>query len=188
VSTRLPAESRAQAQRCWSSGVAVHQQALLRSARLLGVGKVLPGGPVRDRWLWDETLSHGRFLHKNPEDPSEVPGGFLSDLNPVSRGRSSGYRFGGSWGPPAPTSRQALPLPGQGPAMSGGERGWGKWGCGGGQRGCGSAELPPPARTPCAWSATPLSTAPSSPPVPSTSSSLRGWATSPWIPTARRGR
>lgn len=28
--------------------------------------------------------SHCRFLHKNPEDPSEVPGGFLSDLNPVS--------------------------------------------------------------------------------------------------------
>ena len=24
------------------------------------------------------------FLHKNPEDPSEVPGGFLSDLNPDS--------------------------------------------------------------------------------------------------------
>lgn len=28
-----------------------------------------------------------RFQHKNPEDPAEVPGGFLSDLNPV-----------GSWG------------------------------------------------------------------------------------------
>ena len=25
-----------------------------------------------------------RFLHKNPQDPSEVPGGFLSDINPVS--------------------------------------------------------------------------------------------------------
>lgn len=24
-----------------------------------------------------------RFQHKNPEDPAEVPGGFLSDLNPV---------------------------------------------------------------------------------------------------------
>lgn len=24
-----------------------------------------------------------RFQHKNPEDPVEVPGGFLSDLNPV---------------------------------------------------------------------------------------------------------
>lgn len=25
-----------------------------------------------------------RFLHKNPEDTSEVPNGFLSDINPVS--------------------------------------------------------------------------------------------------------
>lgn len=25
-----------------------------------------------------------RFLHKNPEDSSEVPGGFLTDINPVS--------------------------------------------------------------------------------------------------------
>lgn len=25
-----------------------------------------------------------RFLHKHPEDPSEVPNGFLSDINPVS--------------------------------------------------------------------------------------------------------
>ena len=25
-----------------------------------------------------------RFLHKNPEDPSEVPDGFVSDINPVS--------------------------------------------------------------------------------------------------------
>ena len=24
-----------------------------------------------------------RFLHKNPEDPSEVPGGFITDINPV---------------------------------------------------------------------------------------------------------
>ena len=24
-----------------------------------------------------------RFQHKNPEDPAEVPGGLLSDLNPV---------------------------------------------------------------------------------------------------------
>lgn len=24
------------------------------------------------------------FLHKNPEDTSEVPNGFLSDINPVS--------------------------------------------------------------------------------------------------------
>uniref|UniRef100_A0A663LV94 glutamine--tRNA ligase n=1 Tax=Athene cunicularia TaxID=194338 RepID=A0A663LV94_ATHCN len=38
---------------------------------------LLPGG-------FGMTLSRGRFLHKNPEDPSEVPGGFLSDLNPDS--------------------------------------------------------------------------------------------------------
>lgn len=25
-----------------------------------------------------------RFLHKNPEDPSEVPGGFITDINPDS--------------------------------------------------------------------------------------------------------
>lgn len=25
-----------------------------------------------------------RFMHKHPEDPSEVPNGFLSDINPVS--------------------------------------------------------------------------------------------------------
>jgi hypothetical protein len=23
------------------------------------------------------------FLHPNPDDPKEVPGGFLSDINPV---------------------------------------------------------------------------------------------------------
>lgn len=28
-----------------------------------------------------------RFQHKNPEDPAEVPGGFLSDLNPVGSWR-----------------------------------------------------------------------------------------------------
>lgn len=27
------------------------------------------------------------FMHKHPEDPSEVPGGFLSDINPVSTGK-----------------------------------------------------------------------------------------------------
>ena len=26
----------------------------------------------------------GSFLHKNPEDPTEVPNGFVSDINPVS--------------------------------------------------------------------------------------------------------
>ena len=25
-----------------------------------------------------------RFLHKNPEDPTEVPNGFVSDISPVS--------------------------------------------------------------------------------------------------------
>lgn len=29
-------------------------------------------------------MSFPRFFHKNPEDSSEVPGGFLSDINPVS--------------------------------------------------------------------------------------------------------
>lgn len=29
-------------------------------------------------------LYESLFLHKNPEDPSEVPGGFLSDINPCS--------------------------------------------------------------------------------------------------------
>lgn len=29
-------------------------------------------------------LSLDSFLHKNPEDLSEVPNGFLSDINPVS--------------------------------------------------------------------------------------------------------
>ena len=33
-----------------------------------------------------------RFLHKNPQDPSEVPGGFLSDTNPVSIFRHSSNR------------------------------------------------------------------------------------------------
>jgi len=43
-------------------------------------------------WEWDYsgTESHSwathnfRFFHKNPEDTHEVPGGFLSDVNPVS--------------------------------------------------------------------------------------------------------
>lgn len=90
-------------QRRWSSSVTIHQHAPLGSARLLGgedaaVGSCeqLPrschGAPCPlTRWLWNETLSHGRFLHKNPEDPSEVPGGFLSDLNPVSSSRRWGY-------------------------------------------------------------------------------------------------
>ena len=26
-----------------------------------------------------------RFLHKNPEDPAEVPNGFVSDINSVSK-------------------------------------------------------------------------------------------------------
>lgn len=33
-----------------------------------------------------------RFLHKHPEDPSEVPNGFLSDINPVSA--SAEHLFG----------------------------------------------------------------------------------------------
>lgn len=33
--------------------------------------------------LGPDFLSGYRFQHKNPEDPVEVPGGFLSDLNPV---------------------------------------------------------------------------------------------------------
>lgn len=82
--------------------MAVYHQAVLGSARLLGgedaaVGSCEPGG-------FGMRLSHGRFLHKNPEDPSEVPGGFLSDLNPVSSSRSWGYGPGGIWGPPRPTS------------------------------------------------------------------------------------
>lgn len=35
-----------------------------------------------------------RFLHKNPEDPSEVPGGFLSDCNPNSLKIISGVAEG----------------------------------------------------------------------------------------------
>lgn len=143
MSTRLPPEAKAQAQRCWSSSVAVHQQALRGSAQLLGgedaAGgscELLPhschGAPRPLAWrLWNKTLSHGRFLHKNPEDPSEVPGGFLSDLNPVS---SWDYGPGGELG----TSRtqaggtyfhETPTPPWAGPC---GERGWGEWGCGGG--------------------------------------------------------
>lgn len=38
---------------------------------------------------WDTQMikmSHHlyRFLHKHPEDPAEVPNGFLTDINPVS--------------------------------------------------------------------------------------------------------
>ena len=35
-------------------------------------------------------LSCQRFLHKNPEDPSEVPGGFITDINPDSMREISG--------------------------------------------------------------------------------------------------
>ena len=34
--------------------------------------------------LFIHFLIFGRFLHKNPEDVNEVPGGFLSDINPHS--------------------------------------------------------------------------------------------------------
>lgn len=32
-----------------------------------------------------------RFKHKNPEDPHEVPNGFLSDINPASKKEIVGY-------------------------------------------------------------------------------------------------
>ena len=32
-----------------------------------------------------------RFKHKNPEDPNEVPNGFLSDINPYSKKEIVGY-------------------------------------------------------------------------------------------------
>lgn len=32
-----------------------------------------------------------RFKHKNPEDPNEVPNGFLSDINPNSKKEIVGY-------------------------------------------------------------------------------------------------
>ncbi len=34
-------------------------------------------------WYFDN-ISLCSFQHKNPEDPSEVPGGFVSDCNKVS--------------------------------------------------------------------------------------------------------
>lgn len=85
-----PAEVRVRAHQCWSGSVAMHQQALLGSAWLLGGEDAAVGSHG-----FGMRLSHDRFLHKNPEDPSEVPGGFLSDLNPVSSGRSWGYGAGG---------------------------------------------------------------------------------------------
>ncbi len=32
-----------------------------------------------------------RFIHKNPEDPNEVPGGFWTDIAPVSRSFTTYY-------------------------------------------------------------------------------------------------
>ena len=34
-------------------------------------------------WFWSTFCCIYRFQHKSPEDPSEVPGGFLSDVNKV---------------------------------------------------------------------------------------------------------
>ena len=36
-------------------------------------------------------ISLVRFLHPNPEDPTEVPNGFLSDINPVGHHYSCMY-------------------------------------------------------------------------------------------------
>ena len=30
-------------------------------------------------------MPYSRFLHPNPDDAKEVPGGFLTDINPVCR-------------------------------------------------------------------------------------------------------
>ena len=37
-----------------------------------------------------------RFLHKNPEDPTEVPGGFVTDINPDSMKELTGAMVEGS--------------------------------------------------------------------------------------------
>lgn len=47
-------------------------------------------------WVSNPTLASIRlyerlFNHKNPEDPSEVPNGFLSDINPLSKKEIVGY-------------------------------------------------------------------------------------------------
>ncbi|XP_012276668.1 probable glutamine--tRNA ligase [Orussus abietinus] len=47
-------------------------------------------------WVSQPTLSSVRlyeplFKHKNPEDPAEVPNGFLSDINPASKKEVVGY-------------------------------------------------------------------------------------------------
>uniref|UniRef100_A0A8W8LK26 glutamine--tRNA ligase n=2 Tax=Magallana gigas TaxID=29159 RepID=A0A8W8LK26_MAGGI len=39
---------------------------------------------VSDPLVCEVRLYERLFFHKNPEDPSEVPGGFLSDINPES--------------------------------------------------------------------------------------------------------
>lgn len=155
VSTCLPAEARAQARAaawpctrgpsCSLPGSLVMMLLLWGPASCcptaaLGHHVPLPGGS-RMR------LSHGRFLHKNPEDPAEVPGGFLSDLNPVSSGRSRGVERGTSCTPAGGTRFHATPSRCR--TRAGRRAG----GCGAveGAEGPGvPAELPPPARTPCA--------------------------------------
>ena len=38
---------------------------------------------VCTHWFNHPVSIHSRFLHKNPQDPEAVPGGFLTDVNPV---------------------------------------------------------------------------------------------------------
>lgn len=89
-----------------------------------------------------------------------------------------------SWAP-SPTGRHPLPRsPSSCSPSPAGSRNWG-----GGLRGAVPAlSRPPPARPPCAWWTTPWLTDPSSPPAPLTNSSSSAWASSPWTPTAGRGR
>lgn len=132
---------------CWSSSTAVHQQALLGSAHNFG---------GEDDALWSHyvrssgnfgirLLSHGRFLHKNPEDPLEVPGGFLSDLNPVSSGSSWGYGLGDLLHPVLRHPLPCTPYLSWGKALLclGGKRSWGEQACGEDRRVRVLAELSP---------------------------------------------
>lgn len=86
------------------AGVVLYLQRIEKDASGKITGLVVRQEPVNDKnkpkafihWVAKPKISSMRlyeklFIHKNPEDINEVPNGFLSDINPVSKKEVVGY-------------------------------------------------------------------------------------------------